>query len=205
MKKICTVLIILFLIFALVGCSLSSNWNQNNDNDFSYNGGSNQTPDGGNDKPIIGDNDNSNVGGNDNTNFGGNNDDDNKQEEFNDYGFPVIEINLLDYNVEKYGIYTSMAEVGGYIYLYHGLPSNFYPKSDRVSYTPQNKASVGGDRFYNREGILPNAKGRTYTECDIDYKGGGRNAKRIVYSSDFLIFYTSDHYESFSILRFYVD
>ena len=35
----------------------------------------------------------------------------------------------------------------------------------------------------------------------IDYNGGkSRNAKRIVYSNDGLIFYTGDHYESFSQL-----
>ncbi|MBQ7519876.1 MAG: hypothetical protein IJU12_06130, partial [Clostridia bacterium] len=49
----------------------------------------------------------------------------------------------------------------------------------------------------------PAKKGRTYTECDIDYDldreqyRGGRNGKRIIFSNDGLVFYTEDHYETF--------
>lgn len=51
----------------------------------------------------------------------------------------------------------------------------------------------------NREGLLP--QGHTYYECDIDTLGASsRGAKRIVYSSDGLIYYTSDHYASFTLL-----
>lgn len=60
--------------------------------------------------------------------------------------------------------------------------------------------SIGGDRFGNREGLLPTAKGRKYYECDIDFDGTYRGAKRIVYSNDGLIYYTEDHYESFELL-----
>ena len=60
--------------------------------------------------------------------------------------------------------------------------------------------SIGGDRFGNREGLLPTKKGRKYYECDIDFDGGYRNGKRIVYSNDGLIYYTGDHYESFQLL-----
>mgnify|MGYP006328876335 CR=1 FL=1 len=49
--------------------------------------------------------------------------------------------------------------------------------------------------------LLPEAKGRTYTECDIDTLGASkRGAKRIVFSNDGLIYYTDDHYESFELL-----
>ena len=44
---------------------------------------------------------------------------------------------------------------------------------------------------------MPKEKGRQYYECDIDYNGGNRGSKRIVYSNDGLIYYTKDHYESF--------
>ena len=57
--------------------------------------------------------------------------------------------------------------------------------------------SIGGDIFTNVQEILPVKKGRIYYECDIDYEGGKRNAKRIVFSDDGLIFYTEDHYTSF--------
>ena len=59
-------------------------------------------------------------------------------------------------------------------------------------------AAIGGDRFGNYEGQLPEAKGRTYTECDIDTDGyGSRGSRRLVFSSDGLFFYSKDHYEHF--------
>ena len=62
-------------------------------------------------------------------------------------------------------------------------------------------SSIGGDRFGNREGLLPKASGRQYYECDIDTNGkNSRGAKRIVFSNDGLIYYTDDHYESFQLL-----
>ena len=57
--------------------------------------------------------------------------------------------------------------------------------------------SIGGDRFGNFERRLPDKKGRTWRECDIEYRGGSRGAKRLIFSNDGLIFYTADHYESF--------
>jgi hypothetical protein len=60
---------------------------------------------------------------------------------------------------------------------------------------------IGGDVFGNREGLLPKKDGRIYYECDIDTMGGGsRGAKRIVYSNDGLVYYTSDHYGSFTLM-----
>lgn len=60
--------------------------------------------------------------------------------------------------------------------------------------------SIGGDKFGNREGLLPKKSGRQYYECDIDYNGGYRGAKRIIYSNDGLIYYTEDHYKTFEQL-----
>ena len=58
---------------------------------------------------------------------------------------------------------------------------------------------IGGDRFGNYEGLLP--EDRDYLECDIDTLGAkSRGAKRIVFSNDGLIYYTDDHYESFELL-----
>lgn len=57
--------------------------------------------------------------------------------------------------------------------------------------------SIGGDRFGNFERRLPDKKGRIWRECDIEYRGGARGAKRLIFSNDGLIFYTADHYESF--------
>ena len=60
--------------------------------------------------------------------------------------------------------------------------------------------AIGGDTFGNREGLLPEEDGRIYYECDVNYEGGYRGGERIVFSSDGLIYYTDDHYESFTLL-----
>lgn len=61
--------------------------------------------------------------------------------------------------------------------------------------------AIGGDRFNNYEGQLPQATGRYYTECDIDTIGkSARGAKRIVFSNDGLVYYTNDHYDTFELL-----
>ena len=58
--------------------------------------------------------------------------------------------------------------------------------------------AIGGDKFGNREGVLPDGK---YHECDIDTIGqDSRGAKRLVYSDDGRIYYTEDHYETFTLL-----
>lgn len=57
--------------------------------------------------------------------------------------------------------------------------------------------AIGGDRFGNREGLLPNKSGRQFYEADLNYNCGKRNADRLVYTNDGLIFVTKDHYKSF--------
>ena len=111
--------------------------------------------------------------------------------------------------VDENGTYTSKDEVALYIHTYGHLPSNFITKKDAQKegwpghgslgkYLPG--MSLGGTRFGNYEGALPEKDGRVYYECDIDYDGGSRNAKRIVYSNDGLVFYTEDHYATFEQL-----
>jgi guanyl-specific ribonuclease Sa len=60
--------------------------------------------------------------------------------------------------------------------------------------------SIGGSEYYNDDGRLPEASGRTWTECDIDYAGGYRGAERIIFSNDGLVYYTGDHYQTFERL-----
>jgi guanyl-specific ribonuclease Sa len=106
------------------------------------------------------------------------------------------------------GTYTSKDEVAWYLHTYGHLPSNFVTKreAERAGWKTEDKTlgeacpgkSIGGDRFGNYEKLLPTKRGRTWYECDIDYRGGKtRGSKRIVYSSDGLIYYTQDHYRSF--------
>ena len=114
-----------------------------------------------------------------------------------------------DTKLDEEGRYTSKEDVALYIHTYWHLPTNFVTKAQARAkgwsggsledYFPG--CSIGGDVFGNREGLLPKKKGRTYYECDIDTKGkSSRGAKRIVYSDDGLIYYTEDHYETFTLL-----
>ena len=122
--------------------------------------------------------------------------------------------NASKVTVTEDGWYTSKEEVALYIHTYGRLPGNF------ISKTKARKAgwvakegnldevcpgmSIGGSVYYNEgwdgEEPLPEAKGRTWTECDINYHGGYRGAERLVFSNDGLIFYTDDHYQTFEQL-----
>lgn len=111
--------------------------------------------------------------------------------------------------LDEDGVYTTKEDLALYIHLYGHLPSNFITKAEAQAagwsggslepYCPGK--CIGGDRFGNREGLLPSAKGRTWTECDVNTLGAkSRGAERIVFSNDGLIYYTGDHYESFQQL-----
>lgn len=111
--------------------------------------------------------------------------------------------------IDEAGEYTSKDDVSLYLYTYAHLPQNFITKSDARALGWSGGGlddyaygkCIGGDRFGNNEGLLPKASGRQYYECDIDtLHNDSRGAKRIVFSSDGLIYYTEDHYESFDLL-----
>ena len=104
------------------------------------------------------------------------------------------------------GTYTSAEDVSLYLYTYGHLPDNFITKKEARAlgwnggslepYAPS--MCIGGDYFGNYEGVLPTDA--EYHECDIDTLGAQkRGAKRLVYSDD-AIYYTEDHYESFTLL-----
>ncbi|MGJ7030388.1 ribonuclease domain-containing protein [Niabella hirudinis] len=57
--------------------------------------------------------------------------------------------------------------------------------------------AIGGDFFSNREKTLPVKSGRKWYEADINYHCGHRNADRLLFSNDGLVFVTKDHYRSF--------
>ena len=111
--------------------------------------------------------------------------------------------------IDESGTYTTKEDVALYIHTYGHLPQNFITKDEArdlgweggglEDFAPGK--CIGGDRFGNYEGLLPDAPGRKWTECDIDTLGrDSRGAKRIVFSNDGLIYYTDDHYESFELL-----
>jgi len=69
------------------------------------------------------------------------------------------------------------------------------PGKDLWSVSTLRGSSIGGDRFRNLEGRLPDEKWR---EADLDYKGGRRGGKRLVFSRDGVRFVTVDHYKTFT-------
>lgn len=116
----------------------------------------------------------------------------------------------VGFTVTEDGEYTSKEEVALYIHNYGHLPSNFISKTKAKNagwiaekgnlHIVCPGKSIGGSYYGNYEGLLPDAKGRQWTECDINYEKGSRGAERIVFSNDGLIFYSPDHYETFEQL-----
>ena len=124
-----------------------------------------------------------------------------------DFFIPEDDPTEAEPTLDEHGSYTTKEDVALYIHLYGKLPENFITKNQARAlgweggslepYAPGK--CIGGDRFGNYEGLLPTD--RKYTECDIDTLGAkSRGAKRIVFSKDGLIYYTDDHYESFTLL-----
>ena len=105
------------------------------------------------------------------------------------------------------GSYTTKEDVAAYLIQYGHLPGNFVTKAEarKAGWTGGSLERVlpgkciGGDSFGNQEGLLPKAKGRSWRECDINTLGKkSRGEERLIWSSDGLIYYTDDHYESFT-------
>jgi hypothetical protein len=123
---------------------------------------------------------------------------------------PSASSSAASISVDEHGEYTSKDEVALYIHEYGHLPSNYISKTKaRKAGWVTSKGnldevcpgkSIGGGMFYNDDGLLPEASGRSWKECDIGYTGGYRGAERIVFSNDGLIYYTDDHYKTFEQL-----
>ncbi len=115
-----------------------------------------------------------------------------------------------EFDLDPDGYYTDLENVSLYIKSYNKLPNNYITKKEARElgwdskegnlWEVTDKKSIGGDRFGNREGKLPELDGRKYYECDINYNGGFRGPERLVYSNDGLIYYTSDHYKTFELI-----
>ena len=103
---------------------------------------------------------------------------------------------------------TDPQQIVNYLEKYGKLPENFITKKEAqalgwdswynyVGEVAPGK-SIGGDRFGNYERQLPSKKGRTWYECDANYRGKERGAERVLFSSDGLYYYTDDHYRTFT-------
>ena len=109
--------------------------------------------------------------------------------------------------IDENGFYYSAEDVAAYLRTFGELPPNYITKEEAAELGWDSSKGnlwevaegyvIGGNRFGNREGLLPEAKGRKWFECDVDYEGGFRDKRRLVYSNDGLIYFTDDHYKSF--------
>ena len=100
--------------------------------------------------------------------------------------------------------------VADYLQTYHKLPDNYITKSEAQALgwvaskgiwrtSPRGKASA---ETSSQTGKANSCKsGRTWREADINYTSGFRNSDRILYSSDWLIYKTTDHYQTFTKMR----
>lgn len=120
--------------------------------------------------------------------------------------FAMTEELTLEYGWDYY----TLEEVALYIHVFWELPPNYITKDEAYDLGWDSREGnlwdvayglvIGGDRFGNREGLLPDDGERQWYECDVNYEGGYRGAERVLFSSDGLVYYTLDHYESFEML-----
>ncbi|OFD35947.1 hypothetical protein BWGOE2_56700 [Bacillus mycoides] len=106
---------------------------------------------------------------------------------------------------------TGFDEVTKYVKEHKKLPDNYITKDQAEALGWVNREgnlhkvapgkSIGGDIFENRRKQLPDVPGRTWYEADVNYVSGYRGNDRIVYSSDGLIYKTSDHYKTFTEIK----
>ena len=123
-----------------------------------------------------------------------------------DDGVAITDTLMVEYSMP----YSTPEEVALYLHVFVELPPNFLTKdeardlgwvsSDGNLWDVTDQMSIGGDVFGNREGLLPEDDERVYYECDVNYFGGFRGSERVVFSDDGLIYYTNDHYETFTQL-----
>lgn len=121
--------------------------------------------------------------------------------------------------VQETGKYTSKDSVAAYVCKFDKLPQNYVGKGEgqklyesstgnafsKWNFNPWKTLGVmiGGDNFDNfasdpdyYHSTLPEGN---YREADVDYGNAtSRGTKRLVYQSGCVIYYTADHYETFT-------
>ena len=123
--------------------------------------------------------------------------------------------------VKESGLYTTRDSVAAYLCKFDKLPANYVGKDEGIAlyesktgktfskwnFNPWTTIGVmiGGDNFNNYaskpdnyHATLPEG---SYHEADVDYSAKNRGTKRLVYQPDCVIYYTSDHYETFTRLE----
>ena len=121
------------------------------------------------------------------------------------------DVAVTDTLLVEYGFdYSDEEEVALYLHAFEELPPNYLTKAEARALGWDNRLgnlwqvapgmAIGGDRFGNREGSLPDARNRNWYECDVNYTGGYRGAERLLFSNDGIIYYSPDHYQSFDLI-----
>lgn len=116
--------------------------------------------------------------------------------------------------IQESGKYTTKDSVAAYLCKFDKLPSNYVSKNEgqqlyesktgktfeKWNFNPWTTIGVmiGGDTYSNSEGLLP--KG-SYHEADVDYSANNRGTKRLMYQGGCTIYYTANHYESYSEIK----
>ena len=123
--------------------------------------------------------------------------------------------------VKESGLYTTRDSVAAYLCKFDKLPANYVGKNEgktlyesktgkafeKWNFNPWTTIGVmiGGDNFdnfsSNPENFHETLPEGSYHEADVEYSAKNRGTKRLVYQSDCVIYYTSDHYETFTRLE----
>lgn len=131
--------------------------------------------------------------------------------------------NIYEAVVEN-GIYTTRDSVAAYLCKFGVLPKNYVNKAtgkilyeeetgnafSKWNFNPWTTIGVmiGGDTFNNYaddpnpDYYHPSLPEGSYREADVDYYAENRGFKRLVYADECVIYWTADHYETFTLLEF---
>lgn len=100
---------------------------------------------------------------------------------------------------------TEEKTVINYVKQNHRLPDYYITKNEarKQGWNPSKGnlcdvlpgKAIGGDKFSNREGNLPQSE--KYFEADVNYNCGNRNSDRIVFTKNGDVYLTKNHYKSF--------
>ena len=116
--------------------------------------------------------------------------------------------------IQESGKYTTKDSVAAYLCKFDKLPSNYVSKAEgqklyesktgktfeKWNFNPWTTIGVmiGGDSFSNDKSMLPQG---SYREADVDYSANNRGTKRLMYQGGCTIYYTANHYESYSEIK----
>ncbi|AZA84868.1 ribonuclease N [Chryseobacterium lactis] len=100
---------------------------------------------------------------------------------------------------------TEEKTVISYVKQNHRLPDYYITKNEarKQGWNPSKGnlcdalpgKAIGGDKFGNREGRLPD--GEKYFEADVNYHCGSRQTDRIIFTRNGDVYLTKNHYKSF--------